>query len=81
MRKIYSITRNILLLLFLQFFVNEDVYAQSDAFFTDTRDKRFEYFDDAQAPSLPYSHGLSDNYSTVDPVPIGGVMRFLYYYQ
>ena len=81
MRKIYSITRNILLLLFLQFFVNQDVYAQSDAFFTDTRDKRFEYFDDAQAPSLPYSHGLSEDYSTDTSVPIGGVMRFLSYYQ
>lgn len=81
MRKIYSIAKSILLLLFLQFFVNEDVYAQSDAFFTDTRDKRFEYYDNTQAPLLPNYHGLNDNFSTDTSVPIGGVMQFLSYYQ
>ena len=72
MRNIYSIAKSILLLLFLQFFVNEDVYAQSDAFFTDTKDKRFEYYDNTQAPLLPNSHGLNDNFFTDTSVPIGG---------
>lgn len=81
MREIYCIAKGLLLLMFLQLFVNHNVYAQSDAFFNSKKEKRFELFDDTQAPPLPYSHGLTDNYSADTPVPIGGVMPFLYYYQ
>ena len=83
MRILYCIAKAILLVIFLQLVVNQELYAQNDSFFNynNNEDKRWRNLDEVQAPALPYSHGLSEDYSTATPVPIGGVMRFLFYYQ
>ena len=69
--------------IFLQLVVNQELYAQNDSFFNynNNEDKRWRNLDEVQAPTLPYSHGLTEDYSTDTSVPIGGVMRFLSYYQ
>ena len=61
-------------MLFLQFVVNQDLYAQRESFFNYNRndDKLWRNIDEVTAPPLPYSHGLTDNYSADTPVPIGG---------
>jgi hypothetical protein len=76
MKKSYYIAKSLLLLLFLQFFVNQDLYAQRDSFFNynNNDDKCWRNVDEVQAPALPYSHGLEDNYhvaENVEELPLG----------
>lgn len=74
MRNLYCIAKAILLVIFLQLVVNQELYAQNDSFFNynNNEDKRWRNLDEVQAPTLPYSHGLTEDYSTDTSVPIGG---------
>ena len=72
MRKFYFVTKNLLLVLFLQFTVNQDLYAQKDSFFTyNDNNEYYRDIDDVTAPGLPYSHGLSEDYQSTTPVGNG----------
>ena len=76
MRKFYYIAKPLLLMLFLQFVVNQDLYAQRDSFFNYNKneDKSWRNVDEVQAPALPYSHGLEDNYhvaENAEELPLG----------
>ncbi len=71
MRKFYFVTKNLLLVLFLQFTVNQDLYAQKDSFFTYNNNEHYRDVDDVMAPGLPYSHGLSEDYQSTAPVGNG----------
>ena len=71
MRKFYFVTKNLLLVLFLQFTVNQDLYAQKDSFFTYDNNEYYRNVDDNTAPNLPYSHGLSEDYQSTAPVGNG----------
>lgn len=72
MRKFYCITKILLLVLFLQFAVNQDLYAQKDSFFTyNDNNEYYRNVDDVTAPGLPYSHGLSEDYQSTTPVGNG----------
>lgn len=75
MRKFYFVTKNLLLVLFLQFTVNQDLYAQKDSFFTYNNNEHYRDVDDVTAPGLPYSHGLSENYQS--PAPLGNGLLVL----
>ena len=75
MRKFYFVTKNLLLVLFLQFTVNQDLYAQKDSFFTYNNNEHYRDIDDVTAPGLPYSHGLSENYQS--PAPLGNGLLVL----
>ena len=74
MRKLYFIAKPLLLVLFLQFIVNQDLYAQRDSFFdyNNNNNTHWRTISDYTAPPLPQSHGLTDDFSTNTPVPIGG---------
>ncbi len=71
MRKFYCVTKILLLVVFLQFTVNQDLYAQKDSFFTYNNNEYYRNVDDNTAPDLPYSHGLSDDYQLVAPLGNG----------
>ena len=71
MRKFYFVTKNLLLVLFLQFTVNQDLYAQKDSFFTYNNNEYYRNVDDNTAPNLPYSHGLSEDYQLEAPLGNG----------
>lgn len=71
MRKFYCVPKILLLVLFLQFTVNQDLYAQKDSFFTYNNNEHYRDIDDVTAPGLPYSHGLSENYQSTTPVGNG----------
>lgn len=60
-----------LLVVFLQFTVNQDLYAQKDSFFTYDNNEYYRNVDDNTAPNLPYSHGLSEDYQSTAPVGNG----------
>ena len=71
MRKFYCVPKILLLVLFLQFTVNQDLYAQKDSFFTYNNNEHYRDIDDVTAPGLPYSHGLSEDYQSTAPVGNG----------
>ena len=76
MGKFSYVAKSLLLLLFLQCFVNQDLYAQRDSFFNYNKndDKHWRDVDEVQAPALPYSHGLEDNYhvtENAEELPLG----------
>ena len=72
MRKFYCVPKILLLVLFLQFAVNQDLYAQKDSFFTyNDNNEYYRNVDDVTAPGLPYSHGLSEDYQSTTPVGNG----------
>lgn len=71
MRKFYCVTKILLLVVFLQFTVNQDLYAQKDSFFTYDNNEYYRNVDDNTAPNLPYSHGLSEDYQSTAPVGNG----------
>ncbi|MBE6337749.1 MAG: T9SS type A sorting domain-containing protein [Lentimicrobiaceae bacterium] len=71
MRKFYFVTKILLLVLFLQFAVNQDLYAQKDSFFTYNNNEYYRNVDDITAPGLPYSHGLSEDYQLEAPLGNG----------
>ena len=71
MRKFYCVPRILLLVLFLQFTVNQDLYAQKDSFFTYNNNEYYRDVDDVTAPGLPYSHGLSEDYQLEAPLGNG----------
>ena len=75
MRKFYCVPKILLLVLFLQFTVNQDLYAQKDSFFTYNNNEHYRDVDDVTAPGLPYSHGLSENYQS--PAPLGNGLLVL----
>ncbi len=75
MRKFYCVPKILLLVLFLQFTVNQDLYAQKDSFFTYNNNEHYRDVDDVMAPGLPYSHGLSENYQS--PAPLGNGLLVL----
>lgn len=69
MRKFYFVTKILLLVLFLQFTVNQDLYAQKDSFFTYNNNEHYRDVDEILAPGLPRTHGFTDNYQS--PAPLG----------
>ena len=71
MRKFYCVPKILLLVLFLQFTVNQDLYAQKDSFFTYNNNEHYRDIDDVTAPGLPYSHGLNEDYQSTTPVGNG----------
>ena len=71
MRKFYCVTKILLLVVFLQFTVNQDLYAQKDSFFTYNNNEYYRNVDDNTAPNLPYSHGLSEDYQLEAPLGNG----------
>lgn len=71
MRKFYFVTKKLLLVVFLQFTVNQDLYAQKDSFFTYNNNEYYRNVDDITAPNLPYSHGLSEDYQLEAPLGNG----------
>ena len=71
MRKFYCVTKILLLVVFLQFTVNQDLYAQKDSFFTYNNNEYYRNVDDNTAPDLPYSHGLSEDYQLEAPLGNG----------
>lgn len=71
MRKFYCVTKILLLVVFLQFTVNQDLYAQKDSFFTYDNNEYYRNVDNNTAPNLPYSHGLSEDYQSSAPVGNG----------
>lgn len=75
MRKIIRIAKTILLFIFLQFTVNQSLFAQGDSFFyySISEDDRNE--DEILAPGLPSQHGMSDNYQS--PAPVGDGLLLL----
>ena len=75
MRKFYCVPKILLLVLFLQFTVNQDLYAQKDSFFTYNNNEHYRDVDDVTAPGLPYSHGLSEDYQS--PAPVGNGLLVL----
>ena len=75
MRKFYCVPKILLLVLFLQFVVSQDLYAQKDSFFTYNNNEHYRDVDDVTAPGLPYSHGLSENYQS--PAPLGNGLLVL----
>lgn len=75
MRKFYFVTKNLLLVLFLQFTVNQDLYAQKDSFFTYNNNEHYRDVDDVMAPGLPRTHGFTDNYQS--PAPVGNGLLVL----
>ncbi len=75
MRKFYCVPKILLLVLFLQFTVNQDLCAQKDSFFTYNNNEHYRDVDDVMAPGLPYSHGLSEDYQS--PAPVGNGLLVL----
>lgn len=75
MRKFYCVTKNLLLVLFLQFVVNQDLCAQKDSFFTYNNNEQYRDVDDITAPGLPRYHGSQDNYQS--PAPLGNGLLVL----
>ena len=75
MRKFYCITKILLLVVFLQFIVNQDLYAQKDSFFTYNNNEYYRNVDDITAPGLPRTHGFTDNYQS--PAPLGNGLLVL----
>lgn len=75
MRKFYFVTKNLLLVLFLQFVVSQDLYAQKDSFFTYNNNEHYRDVDDITAPGLPRTHGFTDNYQS--PAPVGNGLLVL----
>ena len=75
MRKFYCVPKILLLVLFLQFTVSQDLYAQKDSFFTYNNNEHYRDVDDVTAPGLPYSHGLSEDYQS--PAPLGNGLLVL----
>ena len=75
MRKFYFVTKILLLVLFLQFTVNQDLYAQKDSFFTYNNNEHYRDVDDITAPGLPRTHGFTDNYQS--PAPVGNGLLVL----
>ena len=75
MRNFYFVTKNLLLVLFLQFTVNQDLYAQKDSFFTYNNNEHYRDVDDITAPGLPRTHGFTDNYQS--PAPLGNGLLVL----
>jgi len=75
MRKFYFVTKNLLLVLFLQFVVSQDLYAQKDSFFTYNNNEHYRDVDDITAPGLPRTHGITDNYQS--PAPLGNGLLVL----
>lgn len=75
MRKFYCVPKILLLVLFLQFTVSQDLYAQKDSFFTYNNNEHYRDVDDVMAPGLPYSHGLSEDYQS--PAPVGNGLLVL----
>ena len=69
MRKFYCTIKALLFVLFLQFSVNLELYAQKDAFFTYHENNNYRNSDEVLAPGLPRYHGMQDNYQS--PAPIG----------
>lgn len=75
MRKFYFVTKNLLLVLFLQFVVSQDLYAQKDSFFTYNNNEHYRDVDEILAPGLPRYHGSQDNYQS--PAPVGNGLLVL----
>lgn len=75
MRKFYCVPKILLLVLFLQFTVNQDLYAQKDSFFTYNNNEHYRDVDDITAPGLPRTHGFTDNYQS--PAPVGNGLLVL----
>ena len=75
MRKFYFVTKNLLLVLFLQFVVSQDLCAQKDSFFTYNNNEHYRDVDDITAPGLPRYHGSQDNYQS--PAPLGNGLLVL----
>lgn len=69
MRKFYCTIKALLFVLFLQFSVNLELYAQKDAFFTYHENNNYRNSDEVLAPGLPRYHGMQDNYQS--PAPLG----------
>ncbi len=75
MRKFYCVPKILLLVLFLQFTVNQDLYAQKDSFFTYNNNEHYRDVDEILAPGLPRYHGSQDNYQS--PAPLGNGLLVL----
>ena len=71
MRKFYCTIKALLFVLFLQFSVNLELYAQKDTFFTYHENNNYRNVDDITAPGLPYAHGLSEDYQLQAPLGNG----------